>query len=501
MLAMALALGGFVGVGGIGGCERRLFDPDTLYTSPDPAQPWEPPSAVAQSEPWASPSSLARSAPTATAVAGFAEVMPSSGELVSLASLIDFALRNNPATRLEWERARASHADVGIAESRYFPTLNARAFGGTSQQGLASTDGREIIRGPVLGGAMEMNWVLLDFGRRDAASAAAAQSLVAANYRFNRTLQSVVYEVQRTYFALDAKTALEETARQNLETALTQADAIEERLGAGLATRPDHLLAQQRLTRARFDLEAARSDTINARAALARAVGLPADADLRIDSLQDLPLPEGLEDGVDLMVQESLANRPDIQARVAEVRAAAQRVREAEAAFAPVVSFDGAVGGAIQDYRVTNQPGAPFPPLDRRYTGSMPSYFLGLRATWLLFDGWERESALRRAIAERRAAAAALDSLRLDVTNEVWAAYFDFRAARVQLEFGEALLRSSQDAYDSVFEAYLQGLRTVTDLLQAESDLDSARSTLVRTRADLLAASVRLAYAMGATGA
>jgi len=518
-------------------CEsRRLFDPETLYTSPDPSMPWVPPSpgdgalarrlaaASAQGDertdapiapiaPWIVPMPAASDRRAAGSVAddaagASATVAERGGDrdssgapaaaTASLADLIDFALRNNPATRLEWERAKAAEGELGVVESRYFPTLNAIGFGGLDQQGLASTEGREIIRGPIVGGALELNWVLLDFGRRDAQSAAAASALVAANFSFNRTLQTVVFEVQQAYFDLDSRIALQVAAEQDLDTAATQAEAVEERLNAGLATMPDHLQAQQRLTKARFDLEAARSDAITGRAALARAVGLSAETWIEIERLGDLPIPDGFESGVDLMIEEALSSRPDVQARVARVREAAQRVREAEAAFAPIVSLSGAVGGADQDYRVTNQPGAPFPPLDRRYDASMPSYFVGLRASWLLFDGFSREAALRQALAERRAAAAALDASRLDVSNEVWAAYFDLRAARVQIEFGEALLRASQDAYDSVFEGYRMGLRTITDLLEAESDLDSARSTLVRTRADLLSASVRLAYAMGA---
>jgi len=466
------------------------------------------------SERIASPTAIAAANETATA----SDEVPSNGEAAalidagagpsappeptagaaSLTTLIDFALRNNPATRAEWERARAAEANLGVVESRYFPQLNATGFGGQLQNSSASTQGQEILRGPIVGGALELNWVLLDFGRRDAASAAAAQALVAANFDFNRTLQTVVFKVQRAYFDLDAKLALGHTARQNLETALTQAEAVEERLRVGLATMPDLLQSKQRVTKARFDLEATRSDSINARAQLAREIGLPADAWISIEPLRDLPLPEGLDVGVDQLVEESIAVRPDVRARLARVRQAEQRVRQAEAAFAPVVSFNGSVGGAYRDYSVSTQPGPPNPPLDTRFTAGLPDYFLGLRATWLLFDGFERDNLLRMARAERRAAAADLESLRLEVTSEVWAAYFDLRAARVQLQFGEALLRASQEAYDSVFQSYLQGLRTVNDLLQAESDLFAARSTLVRTRADLLASSVRLSYALGA---
>ncbi len=41
----------------------------------------------------------------------------------SLAELIDLAERNNPRTRIAWERARQRAEDLGIAKSSYYPVL------------------------------------------------------------------------------------------------------------------------------------------------------------------------------------------------------------------------------------------------------------------------------------------------------------------------------------------------------------------------------------------
>jgi outer membrane protein len=122
---------------------------------------------------------------------------------------------------------------------------------------------------------------------------------------------------------------------------------------------------------------------------------------------------------------------------------------------------------------------------------------VGLKGTWLLFDGFERVNAVRKARAERNEAVAELARMRLEALNDVWSAYFKQLAAERQYAFGESLLAASQNTYDAMFEAYVTGLRTLPELLQAELDLSAARSTLVRTRADLLDSSARLAYAVG----
>src|ERR1700738_1611028 len=52
------------------------------------------------------------------------------GKIYGLAELIDIAERNNPDTRVAWERARQAAAAVGLSESAYYPFLVASAAAG-----------------------------------------------------------------------------------------------------------------------------------------------------------------------------------------------------------------------------------------------------------------------------------------------------------------------------------------------------------------------------------
>ena len=51
-------------------------------------------------------------------------------KVYGLAELIDIAERNNPETRVAWERARQAAAAVGLSESAYYPFLAASAAAG-----------------------------------------------------------------------------------------------------------------------------------------------------------------------------------------------------------------------------------------------------------------------------------------------------------------------------------------------------------------------------------
>src|SRR4051812_29420640 len=64
------------------------------------------------------------------AAEGSSHVSIDSRKVYGLAELIDFAERNNPETRVAWERARQAAAAVGLSESAYYPFLAASAAAG-----------------------------------------------------------------------------------------------------------------------------------------------------------------------------------------------------------------------------------------------------------------------------------------------------------------------------------------------------------------------------------
>src|SRR3954462_6614175 len=61
---------------------------------------------------------------------GSSRVSINPRKVYGLAELIDIAERNNPETRVAWERARHAAGAVGLSESAYYPFLAASAAAG-----------------------------------------------------------------------------------------------------------------------------------------------------------------------------------------------------------------------------------------------------------------------------------------------------------------------------------------------------------------------------------
>jgi outer membrane protein len=175
-----------------------------------------------------------------------AALVPDSERVYDLIDLIDLAERANPDTRRAWEEARAAAARLGRTESRCLPVVGLAARGGWAQTVSPRTQGTEIVDTASLQPTVDLSWLLVDFGRRDADREHARQELLAASFAFNRRHQEVAFAVERSFYAFDASRAEVQASEAALQAADAVLQASEARRAAGFATQPEVLLAADR---------------------------------------------------------------------------------------------------------------------------------------------------------------------------------------------------------------------------------------------------------------
>ncbi len=406
-----------------------------------------------------------------------------------LTALIDISLTNNPATRSAWERARAAAASYGASRAAYYPRLTADAPAGYSRriEELPAQTGvvKEWYAEPVL----QLTYTLLDFGRRNADDEIARQQLAAANFAFDRELQTVVFDTQRGFYALAAAKAGVTAAEENLALAKTDADAVRSRVELGLATQPALLLARERVAQSEFDLANARLFVHEGQAALAEALGVAANAPFEIQRLQSQQVPTSLGSQVDELIADAVRRRPDLTAQVATLKARESGVDRARAEFYPNLTALANYGEQMWNFQFNGPPTEK--PLQPQYTGQ-------IALSWDLFTGFQRLNQLRKAEADRAAAVASLQTDEVGTIAEVWRAYHEFEATRSKYDYAQALLAATEEAYAATLDTYRQGLSTIVELLTAGRDLANARYTVIQSTADLLTASAAVAYSVGA---
>lgn len=421
--------------------------------------------------------------------AGKALVIP--GKAYALSDLVDLGLRANPATRNAWEQARTAAAALGITEAAWLPALTAKVSASYAQQ----TQAIFLFRGTTAIPSLELSWVLFDQGR-PAKIDQATQQLLAANFAFNRIHQKVAFEVQRAFFAFNEAQARVAAAEATVRQSGRNAESVQAQLERGLATRPEWLLAMQDKAKADYELQAAQGKVLETRAELAESLGLTPNIELKTVAIHELPLPGDIEATADGLIDQALGQRPDLAARLAELRAKEAEIRKAEAAFWPTASLNAKVGSTAFDYKYLAGP-APLPN-DIRY--GFLDYGAGITFEWNLFEGLASTNAVHQATARRGAAQAEFEALQLQVIKEVWKSYADVKTALRKREYAVALLKAAEQSYEAFKESYANGLSTVIELLTSERSLASARFTEIESRTTLLQSVAALVYAAGDSG-
>ena len=415
------------------------------------------------------------------------------GGTLGLPELIDLGQRSNPATRVAWQQAKQAAAAVGMLEATFLPVITANVVGGVQEvetplrtlsgrTETLTTTSREIV--PTL----TLAWLLFDFGEREALRDAAGEVARAANVRFNGAHQALIYTITRAYYLHGAAQARMTIAQQARKNSLAVLEAAQERFGNGLGTSIEVAQARQMAAQAKFRLVTAEDGLSDAYQDLLGAVGVSPRATLAIRTATSRRLPRARAAPGDRLIRQALAQRPDVLAAYAAVRAGEANERAAEAAFAPKV-YLGAVAAANQGQIQTGAlPGLGV-------EGQGQGVFLGV--TIPVYDGDIRKNRLRQARAATRAASATYEQLVNAASREIIVANTALKSALAAHEAATELRAAAQTSFDATFEAYRNGLGTLTAVSIAESGLLDARQAQADAHAAALVAAATLAFALG----
>ncbi|HDZ91175.1 MAG: TolC family protein [Deltaproteobacteria bacterium] len=468
-LAMALAVL-------FAGCRRPRpeLEPDK-FVSPAPGKPFHVSKETEEFFPKAREKLL-----------GLADEPVPSGSTYTLPQLLDVALSINPATREAWAMARAAAAGWGAARGSYYPTIGANLNGAGGR--FAQTSALGAFKGVSGEVGLSLSYLLLDFGGREATAESARQALMAANWNHNQAIQDLLRDVPQTYYRYLGNKARVRASEVSLNEALTSLRSTEQRRKAGVSTIADVLQARSKADQVRLTLVADRGAMQVARGELARAVGWPANAVFEIAGEQgDIPL-DKMQKNTEELIELAVRDRPDLRAAQAAVRQGRAELRKAEAELWPKLFATGNAGWTALSGRIPGQD----------ISENASNYYGGLSLQIPIFEGFSLRNRVREAKANLEEARASLRSKIEEVAADVWIAYYRMHTAAQQVETSETLLESSRESYRVSLARYRAGAADIVELLNAQSQLESARAQEVEARTDLLVYYADLLHAIGA---
>lgn len=409
------------------------------------------------------------------------DLMARANEL-TLADVIDLALRNNPVTRVSWSQARAAAATYGSARGAYFPSLTGSVT--ASRTRSAPVNGGGAIERSQLNPSLALNYLLLDFGGRAGTVDEARQNLFAADLAHNATIQNVVLQVESAYFTYMANSALLGAEKSAIAEARANLSAAQQRDSVGLATIADVLQARTALSQEQLNLESIQGSLKTARGDLAAAMGIPPNIAYEVGPLSSAIPVRAVAVAVDSLIAAAVVRRPDLAAARADAASAAADVRVTQSAGLPALVLGSTAGRTYSDPNV--------------YGGG--SYGLTLGVSMPLFTGFSHQYDVAASRARADAASAQADVLRQQITTQVFTSYYALQTAGQRVTTADDLLASAEQSEQVAAGRYREGVGSIIDLLTAQSALANARAQQVQSRWQWYSALAQLAHDSGVLG-
>ena len=416
-----------------------------------------------------------------------------------MTDVVGLALQNNPTTRESWALAQSAAEIYGASRGALYPDINGSvnlsttstaASGGLGSQ--SSTD--SLARGTSItgGGAsttrtqltpsISLSYLILDFGGRAGTIEAAKQRAISADLAHNIAVNDVVLQAESGLFSFLATRALRDAQITAVQEATADTAAAEARLRVGVGTLQDVLQTRTALAQARFQLATFEENLLAARANLAAALGLHANARFDIPNITVGDSVARVSATVDTIVNRSLALRPEVTQAHADAAALAAEIRVARSAGYPALTLS-----STQSYVRSLQ--------GTSTSGHNSSLTLGVQIP--IFNGFARQYDVRSARDQYEAGLARIASAEQRVTVQAYTSYAELQASTERVGEAVDLLTSAQQSSDVAQGRYREGVGTIVDVLLARAALEQARAEDIQAKWEWRTALAQLAHDVG----
>ena len=397
------------------------------------------------------------------------------------------AVQDNPGVRASAQRLLQAQAQLGVFRAAQSPTVNVGAQVSNSRSSAETAQGLALggrsIKGNDFAVGASLSYELDLWGRvRRVVEAADAQALAAQDDR-DGVILLLSAQVAGTYWQLRGMDAEMAILRDALATRRESAQLIDARFNGGLSNELDVSRAHIERANAEADLHDVQRQRNALEHALATLVGASPSAPLLAASTAALPLPPAIPVGLPATL---LAQRPDLSASVASLRAANAQIGVAEGAFYPSLSLTGNFGFASESLRHLADGGA------RQFSAGP------LALSLPVFDGGRNKANLALAKARYDEALANHEGKLLTALREVEDALSDVQERQLQGDVQREAQQAAARAYVVAQARYDRGVSNYLDVTDAQRSALSADRTAAQIRTQRLLAAVAVARALGA---
>jgi outer membrane protein len=426
------------------------------------------------------PAALAATAVMLASSAAHAEE-PASVRALTLADAVALAKERAPMVHAAFARIATAEATLDRARAPHLPTVAVQGSGTAfASNGVIVANGVQSLdtsQTYLMGqGAVNLQWMLYDFGRTSNAIDAAEAGVSSADHSARVAEQQAMSEAAVAYFTLladDAFVQSQEEVRADRERVVTVTHRLVE---GGYRTSVDEMRAQVELERAKLDLQMAEATRDRDAVVLASA--------LMLDPLTTFRLTKPAPIDVDVRSHPEGAASLRSHREIAAARRRLEQTRfdltAAQRGHLPVLAMQGQ--GAVAYSRMLSPTPANNP--TELVTGS-------LTLTIPIFDPMVNAN-VKIAEAAVGEAQAALEQAMVRVRSEASRVATDVRHARAVLEQSQRFAAAAAASLAAMEDRYAKGMEGPLPLADAAREDALARVAIVRNQLNLDVTQVRL---------
>jgi len=409
------------------------------------------------------------------------------GNEVDLLQVVEYALCQNYQTRQAWINTKIQAQQVGIAKSAYLPTADASFGYSRGPNSYQVKDTPELSFNSKTAArniSINANWVLFDFGLRQANLENARQLLIAASATQDASIQTVFVTAAQAYYDLLSAQSNLNVCLEAERVAGESFKAADAKYIAGIGTFVDKLQAQTDFAQAKLDRVKASGDIKIAQGTLAVTMGLDENRLLTVKSdAKDLP-DLAFVNSVDQLILTAKKTHPSLIAARAQLSAANANISGIRDEGLPSI----ALFGSINRNQQSGQPPA---------ATQADNSSIGIQLRIPLFEGFGRNYKVRQAQAQAESKAIDLAHSEQQISLEVWKNYQILTTETESLKATDELLISARASFKSAEGRYKAGVGNMLELLHAQNALSKANQQHVQNLSNWHIARLKLASSLG----
>ena len=401
----------------------------------------------------------------------------------SLRQCIDYAVEHNIQVKQREVSRMQRELDVNTAKNSRLPDLSASASESFSfGRGLTAQNTYSNTNTSSTSFNLSSSVPLFTGYRIPRTLEMQKLNLEAATADLEKAKNDIRMQVAQAYVQILYNLELCEVANRQIEIDSMHVHRLTEMMKNGKASGTE--VAQQEASLAQSRLTATQADN-DYRLSL-----------LSLTQLLELPSPEGFTisrevnqelwnevhtlPSPDVIYQEALIIKPEIQAEQSRLASSAKNIDIAKSAKLPSLSLSGGLG--TNYYKTSGLPGDKF----FKQLNNNFSQFLGLSLNVPIFNRFETRNNIKNAQLSQYNQQLQLDNVKKNLYKEIQQAYYNAVTSEAKYQSSEQAKRSQEEAFRLMSAKYEYGKANITEVNEAKNNLMKAESDLVRAKYEYL---------------